>query len=78
MRTWTKPYYGVSHLRGLSQGFQITLTEIWGRYIEAEVYLLTLKANNPFSARREFSGTLGECKAYGEKWAEGLALQENF
>lgn len=69
---WTKPYCGVTHLLGLPRGFQITLKNIRGEFVEAEVCLLNLKANYPFSRGCEFIGTLDECRIHGETWAKTL------
>ncbi len=69
---WTKCYYGVRHLRGVTFGFQITLTEILGKYVEAEVCLFNLKTRQGFTPVSQFSGTLNRCKAQGEAWAKTL------
>jgi len=63
--TWTKPYYGVSHLNGLQGGIrQITLTDR-GPFVE--VWALGPQGFTPIW--EEQASTVTEAQAKGEAYA---------
>ena len=66
---WTEPHYGVSHLLGIQDGYQITI-EHHGDW--AETYLLCLRSLSPFSPTRIFVGAPEAATHTAEEW--GLAL----
>lgn len=67
--TWTKPYYGVTHLNGLKVGWQITATEF---LLTATVYV---KPPGTFTSQDDATFmTIESAKEWGEQKARDLNL----
>ncbi len=67
---WSKLYCGGEHLKGLPNGFQITVEN------GNEVYLINLKGSHPFTAIKTYYGTPDQVKRIGEEWA--VQLRDEF
>ena len=67
---WTKVYHGLSHLNGIPDSHQITMTDL-GSCVA--VYMLHRQGAHPFTAMKEaVAPTVDEAKKIAESWAESL------
>lgn len=67
---WTKPFHGITHLNGLREGFQVTVSE-YAPGSSARVVLFVKGSPNFFSGRESgVASTFGEAKEIGLKWVE--------
>lgn len=71
--TWTKPYYGVSHLVDCPKSHQVTMTSFTAF---TEVCVISLHSDTPFTGAREelFIGddATKKAQAWGEEQARTL------
>ena len=66
--TWTKPYYGVQHLDGVSKAYQLTVTDHGSFSIG---YVLHRHSDTPFTAvAEETFKTAAEARAWCERRPE--------
>lgn len=70
MSTWTKTYCGVTHLKPLKPGFQITVT-LWTDWAEAYVLEGLRTVSKKFFDGADFEAA---ARAWGEEQATGLGL----
>lgn len=70
--SWTKPFYGISHLNGLKKGFRITVREF--SYEPGATFSISTPAN-PISGEEKYFLTLEEAKAYGVEYAKKLNIE---
>lgn len=65
--TWSKPYYGVQHLDGLRNGFQVTVTDR-GSIAECSVFL----PGHQFRATTSVHPDAAAARIHGESQAVAL------
>ncbi len=67
--TWTKPYYGVKHLEGLTpHRVQITYSEWTHGSGRGTVYLLTREEDTNYTKVAEANGKHSSCMSAVRKW----------
>lgn len=72
---WTKPYHGISHLVDIPKEYRISMNT----YTTISYVYMVHKGTymspdpHPFTAIKEFTGTVDDCRKEAEKWARKLA-----
>lgn len=69
--TWTRPYFGVQHLKGLPTGYQITVEDCGEGYFECYVLFTPSGFLPVHSAVRK---SREKARAWGERKARELGL----
>lgn len=70
MLEWTALYCGEEHLKGLPDGYQITIEN------GNEVYLVNKRGPHPFTAIKTFYGTPEQVRRVGAEW--GIQIIDEF
>lgn len=71
-RTWSKPFYGISHLGKLADPRRATIREEFGQFT-----LVHWKFGEGFSPKESHHPTLESAQQAGEKWIDHAIIGDS-